>query len=226
MASSAAVTATSSAEGVNTSWITATFDVFDTVGADALRWYFLARLSPDVQKRISVDIVADVASSFINTFWNTYGFFVLYARLDEIDLTQDVAVADRPEIDRWALALLHDTIVTVTEALDNYDAKGAGEAIESFVGRQLAHQAVELVFHEQQLPQLEEECCRQGLPPEPGNKLLIASQLAAQHLDGHVAIERLLKTFVDHGHPTLAQLGQNAVMAESLPDHLPATPVC
>ena len=53
------------------------YDVFDTVGADALRWYFLARLSPDVQKRISVDIVADVASSFINTFWNTYGFFVL-----------------------------------------------------------------------------------------------------------------------------------------------------
>jgi isoleucyl-tRNA synthetase len=109
------------------------YDVFDTVGADALRWYFLARLSPDVPKRVSVDIVADVASSFINTFWNTYGFFVLYARLDNIDLTRDVPVTDRPEIDRWALALLHRTITTVTDALDNYDAKTAGEAIESFV---------------------------------------------------------------------------------------------
>ncbi len=109
------------------------YDVFNSVGADALRWYFLARLSPDVQKRISVDIVADVASSFINTFWNTYGFFVLYARLDEIDLSKDVPVADRPEIDRWALALLHETITTVTRALDNFDAKSAGEAIESFV---------------------------------------------------------------------------------------------
>ncbi len=109
------------------------YDVFNTVGADALRWYFLARLSPDVQKRVSVDIVADVASSFINTFWNTYGFFVLYARLDDIDLTRDMPVAQRPEIDRWALALLHRTITTVTEALDNYDAKTAGEAIESFV---------------------------------------------------------------------------------------------
>jgi isoleucyl-tRNA synthetase len=107
--------------------------VFDTVGADALRWYFLARLAPDAPKRVSVDIVADVASSFINTFWNTYGFFVLYARLDEIDLTQDVPAIDRPEIDRWALALLHKTIMTVTEALDTYDAKTAGEAIESFV---------------------------------------------------------------------------------------------
>ena len=109
------------------------YDVFDTVGADALRWYFLARLSPDVQKRISVEIVADVASSFINTFWNTYGFFVLYARLDEVDLSQDVPVEERPEIDRWALALLHETIVTCTRAMDDYDARAAGDAIESFV---------------------------------------------------------------------------------------------
>ena len=109
------------------------YDVFDTVGADALRWYFLARLSPDVLKRVSVDIVADVASSFINTFWNTYGFFILYARLDNVDLSRQINPEDRPEIDRWALALLHRTITTVTESLDNFDAKTAGESIESFV---------------------------------------------------------------------------------------------
>ncbi len=109
------------------------YDVFDTVGADALRWYFLARLSPDVPKRVSVEIVADVASSFINTFWNTYGFFVLYARLDELDLGRPMVTEKRPEIDRWALALLHRTITTVTDSLDNFDAKTAGEALESFV---------------------------------------------------------------------------------------------
>jgi len=109
------------------------YDVFDTVGADALRWYFLARLSPDIAKRISVDIVADVASSFINTFWNTYSFFVLYARIDDVDLNHDIPVEDRPEIDRWALALTYKTIETATAALDDYDAKTAGEAIEAFV---------------------------------------------------------------------------------------------
>ena len=109
------------------------YDVFDSVGADALRWYFMARVSPDVQKRISVDIVADVASSFINTFWNTYSFFVLYARLDRIDFDSSYAVEERPEIDRWALALLNATVKTCTAAMDNYDAKTAGEAIESFV---------------------------------------------------------------------------------------------
>ncbi len=109
------------------------YDVFDTVGADALRWYFLGRLSPDAPKRISVEIVADVVSSFINTFWNTYSFFILYARLDDVDLNTDIPVAQRPEIDRWALALMNQTIRRCTEAMDDYDAKSAGDAIESFI---------------------------------------------------------------------------------------------
>jgi isoleucyl-tRNA synthetase len=57
----------------------------------------------------------------------------LYARLDDVDLARDIPVKKRPEIDRWAMALAHRTILTVTDALDRYDAKTAGEAIESFV---------------------------------------------------------------------------------------------
>lgn len=109
------------------------YDVFDNVGADALRWYFLARVAPDVQKRISVDIVADVASSFVNTLWNTYSFFILYARLDDVDFINRTPAADRPEIDRWALALLANTTRSVTDALERFDAQAAGMAIESFI---------------------------------------------------------------------------------------------
>ncbi len=109
------------------------YDVFNAVGADALRWHFTARVAPDVQKRVSVDIIADVASSFINTFWNTYAFFVMYARLDGFDRSAELAYEERPEIDRWILSLLEQTIVTATAALDDYDALRAGAAIESFV---------------------------------------------------------------------------------------------
>jgi len=109
------------------------YAVFDTTGADALRWHFAARVAPDMQKRVSVDIVADVAKSFINTYWNTYAFFVMYARLDQIDVRQTVADTDRPESDRWIICLLEQTILTATEALDSYDALRAGSAIERFV---------------------------------------------------------------------------------------------
>jgi isoleucyl-tRNA synthetase len=108
------------------------YDVFDHIGADPLRWYFLARLAPEAQKRISTDIVAEVASSFVNTVWNTYAFFILYASLDDVSLNGNVSGAKRPEIDRWVLALLYRTINLVTTALENYDARGAGSAIETF----------------------------------------------------------------------------------------------
>jgi isoleucyl-tRNA synthetase len=109
------------------------YDVFDHVGADPLRWYLAARIAPEVQKRISVEMVAEVASTFLNTFWNTYKFFVMYARLDNVDLSHDVAVNKRPEIDRWILALLQQTVRLATEALDRYDVRGYGEAAEQFV---------------------------------------------------------------------------------------------
>jgi isoleucyl-tRNA synthetase len=109
------------------------YDVFNAVGADALRWHFTARVAPDVQKRVSVEIIADVASSFINTLWNTYAFFVMYARLDGFERGARVPHSARPEIDRWILALLEQTIATATAALDDYDALKAGEAIERFV---------------------------------------------------------------------------------------------
>ena len=109
------------------------YDVFDSVGADSMRWHFLSRISPDIQKRVSVEIISDVASSFMNTFWNTYGFFILYARLDNLDLEAPLPVKERPETDRWAIALLDKTIKDTTLAMDNFDAKTAGEAIESFI---------------------------------------------------------------------------------------------
>ena len=108
---------------------------FDEVGADPLRWYLAARIAPEAQKRISLNAVRDIASSFLNTYWNTYVFFVLYARLDRVDLTQAVEVDERPEIDRWILALLQHTISKVTECLDAFDVLRAGRAIERFVDR-------------------------------------------------------------------------------------------
>ncbi|MCH7479188.1 MAG: isoleucine--tRNA ligase, partial [SAR324 cluster bacterium] len=111
------------------------YDVFDTAGADPLRWYFTARVAPDVQKRISVDIIKEVAGTFLNTLWNTYSFFVMYANLDGADLSRQVPAEKRPEMDRWILALLEKTVGTATEAMERYDAKTAGEAIETFVDR-------------------------------------------------------------------------------------------
>ena len=107
--------------------------VFESAGADPLRWLFLVRSAPEAQKRISVEMVSEVAAGFLNTYWNVYAFFVTYANLDHVDLSLRVPAAARPEMDRWILALLHRTVEQVTARLDAFDNQSAGEAIETFV---------------------------------------------------------------------------------------------
>jgi len=48
-----------------------------------------------MQKRVSVDIVSG-GQQLINTYWNTYAFFVMYARLDRFDVRQQPSHAERP----------------------------------------------------------------------------------------------------------------------------------
>lgn len=110
-------------------------EIFGTCGADALRWHFLARVLPEGQKRMSLRIVQDVVSGFLNTYWNIYAFFVTYANLDTLPLERNPPAEALAPADRWILALLQHTVHTATEALDDYDAHRAGSAIERFVGQ-------------------------------------------------------------------------------------------
>ncbi len=106
---------------------------FDKYGADSVRWYMFTATEPGDVKRFSERLVAEAQRGFVNTLWNTYSFFVLYANLDRPDLKNPPPLEDRPEIDRWLMARLEQTKKLVTDGLENYDARGAGRALEAFV---------------------------------------------------------------------------------------------
>jgi isoleucyl-tRNA synthetase len=108
--------------------------LLDTQGADALRWYLLTGGSPWSSRRLSIEIIEEYLRKYILTLWNTYAFWVTYASLESFDPTgMNVPVSERPEIDRWILAELDDTIRIATEALDRFDSTTAGKRIEKFV---------------------------------------------------------------------------------------------
>jgi isoleucyl-tRNA synthetase len=107
--------------------------MFDKYGADAVRWYLFTGSEPGEQKRFSERLVQEAQRGFLGTLWNVYGFFVLYANLDKPNLNQRPPVRDRPEMDRWLVARQQQLIEQVTSALDAYDARGAGKALEQFV---------------------------------------------------------------------------------------------
>lgn len=106
------------------------WDVIDRHGADAFRWYFLATKLPWDGYNFDTDTVGESLRQFLLQLWNTYGFYVLYANVNDV-APEDVAPAN--DLDRWVLSRLSATVETVTERLDHYDATRAGQAVQAFV---------------------------------------------------------------------------------------------
>ncbi len=65
---------------------------------------------------------------FLKTLWNTYGFFVLYANVNDVE-----GEPEPTDLDRWILSRLHATTEHVIERLDDYDTTFAGRAIAELV---------------------------------------------------------------------------------------------
>lgn len=108
--------------------------VLDDQGADALRWFLITSGSPWAARRTSKETVAKSLRKHLLTLWNTYSFWVTYAKLDGFDPSKvAIPVSERPELDRWILAELDDTIRVMTSALDEFDATTGGRRLEQFV---------------------------------------------------------------------------------------------
>ncbi|MEM6330329.1 MAG: isoleucine--tRNA ligase, partial [Planctomycetota bacterium] len=111
-------------------------EIFDTYGADALRWYLLANQPPWSSIRYSEQAIKDSIPEFLLRLWNCYRFLVEYARTDGWEPAKSRVVPEpgaRDELDRWVLSELHRTTATVTERMDAYDNFGACAAITEFV---------------------------------------------------------------------------------------------
>ena len=113
--------------------VVAPWDVIDKHGADAFRWYYFTSKEPWAGYRFSIETVGESVRKFLLTLWNTYGFLVLYANAGGEDGATAKPPAEREDFDRWAISRLQQTVVTVTERLDDYDSTAAGRAIDALV---------------------------------------------------------------------------------------------
>jgi isoleucyl-tRNA synthetase len=110
------------------------WEIFSRQGADALRWTLFTATSLGNARRFSEGQVDESVRKYLLTLWNTYSFFVTYARIDGFDPKRDfVEQQERSLMDRWVLSLLSQTVRTVTERLDAYDVTAAGRALGEFV---------------------------------------------------------------------------------------------
>ncbi len=110
--------------------VVAPWEVLDSYGADALRWYFFTSKQPWDGYRFSLKTVGEAVRQFLLQLWNTYGFYVLYANASEEGAAAEQGEPN--ELDAWALSRLGATVETVRDGLDAYDATTAGRAIAAF----------------------------------------------------------------------------------------------
>jgi isoleucyl-tRNA synthetase len=119
------------------------WDVLNSHGADAFRWYYLTAQQPWAGYRFSVDTVGESVRQFLLTLWNTYSFWVLYANAEGFgpgDFSATLPKASNSDadgrlgdLDRWALSRLQATTAIVRERMDAYDCTAAGRAIADYV---------------------------------------------------------------------------------------------
>ena len=121
------------------------FEVLDSYGADATRWYMITNSQPWDNLKFDRDGVDEVRRKFFGTLYNTYSFFALYANVDGFTGREaEVPVARRPEIDRWIVSLLNTLVADVTASLEGYDPTPAARMIQEFVCENLSNWYVRL----------------------------------------------------------------------------------
>jgi isoleucyl-tRNA synthetase len=108
-------------------------DAAEQIGSDVMRWMF-SSANPSTNLNFGYHLAHEEVRRFFLPLWNSYGFFVTYARLDgwHPDGT-DGAGSARTLLDRWILSRLDGLTGEVRAALDGYDAQRATRAIEGFV---------------------------------------------------------------------------------------------
>lgn len=109
-------------------------DVFNTYGADALRWYLVS--SPllsggDLAMPKDGRAIAETVRQVLLPIWNAYSFFTLYANID--GLKGRMVTSAEAELDRYILAKTGDLVRGIEAAMARLDLAAATAAFPPFI---------------------------------------------------------------------------------------------
>jgi len=121
------------------------FTTLSTYGADATRWYMVSNANPWDNLKFDLEGIEEVKRKFFGTLYNTYSFFTLYTNIDGFAYKEaDIALEERPELDRWILSELHTLIAKVDKFYSEYEPTRAARAISDFTQDYLSNWYVRL----------------------------------------------------------------------------------
>ncbi|MGE0482382.1 MAG: DUF5915 domain-containing protein [Phycisphaerae bacterium] len=136
--------------------------IFDSYGADAMRWYFFSAQAPWTSVGFKEAAIRDSQREFLVKLYNVLSFFTIYASIDGFDprLVDDAKLcpadgfeatagaslpspqtrpmnwrpsAERTELDRWIITELRRTIAQVRASMDRFENYPAAQHLNNFV---------------------------------------------------------------------------------------------
>jgi isoleucyl-tRNA synthetase len=116
-------------------------DAADQIGVDVMRWLYCTH-TPSQNLNFGYHTTDDVRRAFILPLWNSYSFFITYARLDgfdPLDAATQIPVNERSLLDRWIISRLNQLVAEVRERVEAWEPNIAADAIQSFVVEELSN---------------------------------------------------------------------------------------
>jgi isoleucyl-tRNA synthetase len=111
----------------------------DKIGADVMRWMY-CRQNPAQNLNFGYGPAKELLAKFTLKLWNTYAFFVNYARLDGFDpAAPQVPVVERSDLDRWILSDLQLLVRTARQSFESFNVMAFCQEAERFVDDKLSN---------------------------------------------------------------------------------------
>jgi len=104
----------------------------DKVGTDLIRWNFLTA-SVGANIRFGFSILDDVRRRFYIPLWNTYNYFVTYAKLHDWDYKDYKADKVENIMDKWIISRVRKLAMDVEKNMDEFNMAMSSREIENFI---------------------------------------------------------------------------------------------
>ncbi|QVL34245.1 isoleucine--tRNA ligase [Telmatocola sphagniphila] len=112
---------------------------YPPIGADVMRWLY-CRHNPAQNLNFGPVPANELRAKFVLKLWNTYAFFVNYARLDDFDRTAEpIPFSQRSDLDRWILSDLQGLVKLARESFESFDTQRFCLEVESFIDDKLSN---------------------------------------------------------------------------------------
>ena len=107
-------------------------DAAEELGVDVMRWMF-ALQKAEQNLNFGYGSAKDIRKR-INTLWNTYSFFVTYAKIDNFELNKiQLKDEDYIELDKWILSKLNKLLLIAEESYESFRIERFMRPLDKFL---------------------------------------------------------------------------------------------